>query len=214
MSSEVTICNLALSHVGHKASVASIDPPEASVEAQLCAQFYPIARNRTLEAFDWSFSRVRVSLTPLVNTNPTWQFAYARPSDAVRILRLLPPESYDDSFEQDFTEESLVDGTRVIYSNMEQAVGVYTRLVTDPAKYSPLFITAMGFMLGSYIAGPLIKGREGRSVAKELLQLAMGEMSQAKASNANAAHGHPYSTHRPTLLGNMSPRIPDARVLR
>jgi hypothetical protein len=214
MASAVDICNLALSHVGHKANVASIDPPEASVEAQLCAQFYPIARNRALEMFDWSFARVRTSPAALANTNLTWAFCYARPADAVRVLRVLPPESTDDSFEQPFIEEALGDGTRVLFTNMEDPVVVYTRLVVDPAKFSPLFVTSMGLVLGSYLAGPLIKGREGRAVGKDLMQAAVGEMSLAKASNANAAHGHPYATRRPGLIGQLAPKIPDARVLR
>jgi hypothetical protein len=214
MASAVDICNLALSHVGHKATVAAIDPPEASAEAQLCAQFYPIARNRTLEAYDWSFARVRTSPAGLVNTNPTWAFCYARPSDAVRILRLLPPESVDDTPEQAFVEESLADGTQVIYSNMEDAVVVYTRIVVDPAKFAPLCVTAISLQLGSMLAGPIIKGREGRAVAQSLAQAAANELAMAKASNANASHGHPYGTRRPGLIGQLTPRIPDARVLR
>jgi hypothetical protein len=214
MASAVDICNLALAHIGHKANVASIDPPEASAEAQLCAQFFPIARNRTLEVYDWSFARVRSSPSELVNANPTWSFCYPRPSEAVRILRLLPPESIDDTPEQAFVEESLADGTQVIYSNMEDAVVVYTRLVTDPAKFSPLFVTGMGLFLASYLAGPIIKGREGRSVGQSLAQAAINEIALAKASNANASHGHSYGTRRPGLLGPLYPQVPDARVLR
>jgi len=214
MSSAVDICNLALSHIGHRATVAAIDPPEASAEAQLCAQFYPIARNRTLEAYDWSFTRVRTSPAALTNTNPTWAFCYARPSDAVRILRLLPPESVDETPEQAFVEESLADGTQVIYSNMEDAVVVYTRIVVDPAKFAPLCVTAIALQLGSMLAGPIIKGREGRAVAQSLAQAAANELAMAKASNANASHGHPYKSRRPGLIGQLTPRIPDARVLR
>ena len=49
MASEVDICNLALGHLGDNATVASLNPPEGSVQAQHCARFYPIARDALLE---------------------------------------------------------------------------------------------------------------------------------------------------------------------
>ena len=65
---EVTICNLALSHLGDTAAVASIKPPDSSVQAQLCARFYWVARNALLEMAAWGFATRRVvlaKLTPL-----------------------------------------------------------------------------------------------------------------------------------------------------
>lgn len=72
--SEVTICNLALSHLGDTATVVSIKPPDASVQAQLCARFYYVARNSLLEMHAWSFATRRVKLAevcaPLAAGNP------------------------------------------------------------------------------------------------------------------------------------------------
>ena len=48
MPSEVDICNLALGHLGDSATVATIDPPEGSAQAEHCARFYPIARDARL----------------------------------------------------------------------------------------------------------------------------------------------------------------------
>ena len=53
MASEIAICNLALSHLGDAANIASIDPPEGSAQAEHCATFYPIARDSLLEMHDW-----------------------------------------------------------------------------------------------------------------------------------------------------------------
>lgn len=49
MASEVDICNLALARLGDNATVASIDPPEGSAQAEHCARFYAIARDSLLE---------------------------------------------------------------------------------------------------------------------------------------------------------------------
>ena len=59
MASDVEICNLALSHLGDTATVASIDPPEGSAQAEHCARFYPIARDALLEKHDWSWATRR-----------------------------------------------------------------------------------------------------------------------------------------------------------
>lgn len=60
--SEVSICNLALSHIGDTAAVTSIKPPDSSQQAQLCSHFYYIARDAMLEMGSWSFATKRVKL--------------------------------------------------------------------------------------------------------------------------------------------------------
>ena len=59
MASEVDICNLALSHLGDTATIASLDPPEGSAQAEHCARFYPIARDSLLEMHAWGFATSR-----------------------------------------------------------------------------------------------------------------------------------------------------------
>jgi len=108
--SEVTICNLALSHLGDTADVASISPPENSVQAQLCARFYPVARNALLEMASWGFATRRVKLAQVANptlaiaqsVDPTedrgtWRFAYALPNAVINVLAVLPAEAQSDT---------------------------------------------------------------------------------------------------------------------
>jgi hypothetical protein len=104
--SEVTICNLALSHLGDTATVASIKPPDSSVQAQLCARFYYIARNSLLEMQQWSFATKRVQPAQLTlptftdedgNTNNgPWAYAYAVPGDMLAALAVIDPDAVDD----------------------------------------------------------------------------------------------------------------------
>jgi hypothetical protein len=103
--SEVTICNLALSHLGDTAEVTSIKPPDASVQAQLCARFYPMARNALLEMANWGFATRRVTLAEVANptldpddscSRGTWRFAYGLPADAVNVLAVIPADASDD----------------------------------------------------------------------------------------------------------------------
>lgn len=100
--SEVTICNLALSHLGDTANVQSIAPPDGSVQAQLCARFYPVARNSLLEMANWGFATRRVKLAEVKNPtldsngNGPWKYAYALPSDVLNALAVVPAGSPDD----------------------------------------------------------------------------------------------------------------------
>jgi hypothetical protein len=103
MSSEVDICNLALGSIGDTARVASISPPENSVQAQLCARFYPIARNTLLEMGSWGFATRRVKLALVTNptvqgTNDfgTWLYAYALPSECINAIAVIPASAVAD----------------------------------------------------------------------------------------------------------------------
>jgi hypothetical protein len=107
--SEVSICNLALGYLGDTADVSSISPPENSVQAQLCAQFYPIARDAMLELGSWGFATTRKKLA-LLATNPaaqgvlnngvpdaaTWLYCYGMPADVINVLAVLSAEANND----------------------------------------------------------------------------------------------------------------------
>ncbi len=110
--SEVSICNMALSHLGDIAQVTSIAPPDGTMQAQLCANFYWSARNALLEMADWGFATQRQLLAqvtnPTVNTVTlpdgttqtscgTWRFAFGVPSNMIRALAVIPALAESDT---------------------------------------------------------------------------------------------------------------------
>ena len=68
MASEVDVCNMALAHIGAESQVASIAPPDGSVEAGYCARFYPTARRVALESEAWTFAKKRETLAAVEST--------------------------------------------------------------------------------------------------------------------------------------------------
>lgn len=181
MSSEVTICNLALGRLGDRATVSSINPAEGSAQAQHCAMFYPLARNSTLQDHDWSFARTRALLAELLVDPPeTWQFGYELPADCVQTRGLLMPGQTDD----DGTNDFLVEGT-ALYTDIETATLRYTRLITDPNRFSPLFIDALAWRLASYLAGPVLKGETGQKAATSCYNAYTQLIDRAKTLDAN-----------------------------
>jgi len=185
MATDVDICNLALANLGDTATVASIDPPEGSVQAELCARFYPIARNELLEMHTWGFSMRRVQLALLTSETSSWAYAYAQPADLLTVVSLLPYGATDDYSSNGayvpVTFESEVDstGANIILTNTENAVLRYTALVSDPAKFPPLFVAALSWLLSSKLAGPILKGKEGAEEAKRCLQMSQVYLARA-----------------------------------
>ena len=67
MSTDIEICNLALSHLGDRGTVTSLNTSiDQTQQAALCAKFYPMARGTLLEE-PWSFTTKRAALSNVVN---------------------------------------------------------------------------------------------------------------------------------------------------
>jgi hypothetical protein len=210
MASEVDICNLALAHLGDSATVASINPPEGSAQAEMCQRFYPIARDSLLEMHNWGFATRRKPLAQLNNTSKQWKYAYIIPGDMQTALSVIPPDAEDDystSFypsdspvwgqnflpavaagqyvPQPYTIETDTSGNLVILTNLEKAVLRYQARVTDTTKFSALFTVTLSWHLAGMLAGPVIKGDAGQAEAKRCGQMMAAYLLQASANDSN-----------------------------
>lgn len=183
MASETDIYNLALSHLGDVADVS--DPDEQSMQAQHCRRFYPIARDAALEMGDWDFATRRIS-PALVDSPPpsSYLYAYALPASCLK-ARAVFDVAFGEINTQDFIIESIDDGTRILYTNLAEATLRYTVKVTDTTRFSPLFLDALGFLLASYLAGPIIKGQEGIAAGRAAYTTFTAQIINAKSSVAN-----------------------------
>lgn len=224
-ASEVDICNLALSNLGDPAQVQSLSPPDGSPQSGHCARFYPMARDAILEMHTWGFATRRETLPLLAVTPPSeWKYAYGAPTSVVlNYIAILAPDAADDTSvgmilpndlyssipsvavggytPQPFVVESL-SNQDVIYTNQESAVLRYTTIVTDPTQFSPLFTMALGTLLESMLAGPIIKGAEGRAASRELREKfftwweAQAVRSDANQRRANVAQRTTWIANR------------------
>ena len=196
MASVVQLCNMALSHIGSDARVASISPPDGSVEAGHCATFYDTARTELLEPGSWAFSLARAALAEVTNSSTAWAYAYALPSNCLRPLRIVTPGTQVTVFTQDtVTIEPNdhgstafdIEGT-TLRTNEPAATLLYVRDVTDSGQFTPSFTSALSYLLASYVAGPIIKGNEGVRVGDAMRQraMALADVSATAAANASS----------------------------
>lgn len=207
MVAVVDICNAALSHLGDRATVTSIDPPEGSPQAEHCARFYPMARDALLELHEWGFITVRAQLAQVSNIWPEWDYAYAAPDNMINTIAVHNAEVTDDystPIVQGYTPEGVTNtgtgiystqpyaleydaltDTSVILTDVENAVLRYTQRADDPTNFSPLFVSCLSFYLASYLAGPIIKGDTGMAVAEKMEARALRILKNATVSDAN-----------------------------
>lgn len=187
MASIVDMCNLALGHIGDEAVVSSIDPPDGTTQAVHCQRFYPIVRDALLERYAWGFATKRIKPAALsTKTTPNWQYEYQLPPDCVKPFAMLPDGTefltcYLDAYTKMFKRE----GDRIL-SNLPDATLIYVFRQEDPTQYTPLFVETFSQMLASRLAGPIIKGKEGRAVAKDWAQTAEITLVRATAADGNS----------------------------
>jgi len=184
MTTPVDICNVGLALIGHRTRIVSIDPPESSVEAEYGELFWPTVRRTALSSHTWSFATERVTLASLAITPPSpWLYAYAMPAEALRFVGVKEPAATDDIPFSDSRVGRQSDQT-VIYTNVEDAEGVYITEIENTLLYTPELITALEYMMAAKFAGPIIKGTEGVNLARSMNEMGMYHLREAKRLDA------------------------------
>ena len=199
MASNVELGNLALAHLGSDAQITSVNPPDGSKEAGYVKTFLPTARRELLEAHEWRFSLKRVALVELVeNPSDRWPYAYMKPSDCLKPRRILTAQglvadvvfayqpgmpfslSMNDAGGADYQLEN-----NTIYTAQPEATLLYQTDVEDLNKATPMFYSALGYLLAAYMAGPVVRGKSGVAAAQRYRELAFSMAASAMTSDAN-----------------------------
>jgi hypothetical protein len=151
---EVTLCNMALGKIGIGQRVQDLSPDSGDVESTL-SFWYPIVRDRLMEAFDWKQISKQFTLN-LVATDPNddWAFSYRMPVGCLVARRVVSGlgTAEPDPVPYDLGQD---DQGILIYTDAEDAVLEGTFVQIDPSRYSSLFADALAWMLAAEIAMPL-----------------------------------------------------------
>ncbi len=203
--SDTEICNLALSAIGTRSSIASL--MENSAEARACNLHYKPTVDAVLQAAFWNFARRQVALAVLLDASksppdPTpspWIYEYAYPSDCLQARYIMPmfnnqPASAPGTASQPFyvgapvrfviSQDSDAAGNdiKVILTNQAQAQLIYTKRVTDVTMFDATFTQAVAAYLGHRLCIALTGDK---AMAKMQFELASQLTLQARASNGN-----------------------------
>lgn len=147
MSSKTEIANLALGFVGAK-RIISLD--DNNSRANSCNDMYPLARDASLEAREWSFASKRVVLAQ-DGVAPEYGYGYkfAIPSDNLRVLKV----DSDPDFRREI-DWTLADG--FILCNHDT---IYIKYIyrANESTFTAMFSQAVAYKLAADICIPLTK---------------------------------------------------------
>jgi hypothetical protein len=193
MSSIVFICNLALSNIG-KENISSLT--EESAEARACKQFYAHTRDTLLQAYPWRWAGRTLAMAEVINNKPNrWDHAYQRPSDCLKIRRvvdemLLDYVPYELRAVKAGGFDYAVEGS-VIYTNLTPAYLEYTARIDDPTEFPPLFQDALAWHLAVRLSMPLTRDPKIRADAYQLAVRVQGEAAAADANEQREVSDYP-----------------------
>ena len=141
-TSNVEICNLALTKIGEEPITALTEDSKAG---RLCNVHFNRVRNMTLRAHSWNFAIKRDNLAKSTIV-PEYKFTaqFALPDDLIRLLdtNLLNDHDYK------------VEG-RFILCSTDTLKIKYIAEIIDPSFFDELFIEALSCKLASELAIPL-----------------------------------------------------------
>lgn len=174
--SPVQICNMALGKIGISMFIA--DLAERSNEARTCRVFYDAARDRTLEEAPWKFAERAAELQQVSGVKGPWLYRYRYPNDAL-VARFVVEEgmAFDGPGVSFQVMEDEVNGGKVILTNSESAVLIYTARITNTKMFSALFDDAFSWALAADIASPLSAAPGMAQSARQAYALALNVAS-------------------------------------
>lgn len=179
MSSEIEICNMALSHLGQEKGIASF--VERSAAANACSQFYQITRDMVLRAFPWPFA-TKIQALALVKKNPNdeWGYSYRIPSDCLQTRKIQSGCRNDDKSTRIRFRISSDDTGGLILTDKEDAILEYTQKITDSQRFSPDFTIALSRLLAFHIA-PRIIGQDPFKLGEKSISVYESMIGQVEA---------------------------------
>ena len=162
MTTETTICNLALAHLGDERIGSLTDDSEA---ARACNAVYVLARDGLTRAHPWNFAIQRANLAAEA-TSPSWGWSeqFVLPSDPY-CLRMLEVDGYKNY-------EWVVEGRKLL-GNFASANIRYIKREIDPAQFDTLFSMALSAKIAETIAVRLTANSTIKDGARRMFDDAM-----------------------------------------
>jgi hypothetical protein len=145
MASVVDMCNSALNLLGASTISALTDD---SKNARLCNQRFEPVRDRVFRSHAWNCLHKRVQLAQN-STAPVveYSFAYALPSDSLRVLKV--HNGATDSIKSDIDYK--IEGKNIV-TNEGTVYLVYIAKITDPNEYDTYLQESISHQLAADLA--------------------------------------------------------------
>lgn len=147
---EVEICNLALLRVGSRNLITSLS--DDTTEGRGCAVAYSLSRDAVLAGFAWRFAEAQATLAELTTTWSGFTYVYALPTDFVSARYIYSAANIGAlaASSNRIPYEVVSSSTgRMLVTDQEDAILVYTAQVTTVPFFPPLFVQALAWKLAT-----------------------------------------------------------------
>ncbi|EPR44579.1 hypothetical protein dsx2_1538 [Desulfovibrio sp. X2] len=146
MATDVAVCNMALTALGHE-TISALE--ERSKAAGLCRLHLSTARRELLEAHNWAFATASADLAALSAPAASygaghWATAFRLPVDCLKARALSTGAPFEIMGDTLLTDEPAARLT-------------YTRDISEAARFPASFARALSFLLASLLAVPLMQ---------------------------------------------------------
>ena len=152
-----SICNMALSRIGAKRINAFDDDSDTLNEAIHCRLHFEQTRDALQRSHIWVFTKDRETLSQDTES-PAFEYAnqFLLPSDMLRYrMKHDGGAASNEISVYSFSMETKADGTKILLTDEDSVSLVFTRLITDPTKWDPLFIELLIIKLALKLLTPL-----------------------------------------------------------
>lgn len=145
---KLSICNMALSRVGHDRLSQAQLTADTIRAAQLVNSHYDNCRDATLRAHPWNFAVKRAALVD-TGTAPEFEFAYSfsLPDDFLKIIRT---DSESEGINAEYRLENQ-DDVRVLVTDEGSCEIEYIAQITDTTLFDPQFVDVLAQRLAAEI---------------------------------------------------------------
>jgi hypothetical protein len=166
--SDVGIANAALIDLGHEPIQSFLDDSD---QAKAVNAIYSMNRDRVTASHPWNFATQRVSLAAAVITLHTneWDNAYLLPADVLRVLYIEPKGT-----------PFAVENGYILTNASSPVLAPVLMRVTDPAKFSANFVSALQYRLAASLC-TAITTRRGH--AQDYWRLYQLELQEARTAD-------------------------------
>lgn len=207
---KVEVCNLALGAigVGSSGNIQDFYPADTSEEARACTRVFPHCMSLLIRepSVDWTFARTSVALVLSTDTVHGYDYVYAYPDSCARLVVLAPadvdpwciPQS-DWHWGKHSIRMASSGESKLIASNLPDAVAHYIANVTDPSFADSLFRDALKWSLAKDLALEL---RTSPAMASNAAEQYVRALSTASAANGN--EGDDMMPHTPADIAEYS----------
>lgn len=180
ITTEVDLCNLALSHLGITEKIGSLD--DTTTQAEQCKLLYETVRDGLLTGHDWSFAtKVDAPDALTTVTHPRWTTFYAYPDDCLRLRRITSDGQAGPGQEFGIFLTKVEAANARVIGTTGEAYLEYIARVADLALYPPEVTEALAWGLAVRLAPALSRNAGLAQNALVMYQRALGAAMLADA---------------------------------